>query len=438
MLEQLKNLADRLSGVSHPDKASSWIPGKIPKPSLDTFGGWLEGRFTKLVTGESDSLTLPPEDAVKQDGGHGVSGPFTHYNTISSANNSARSSPAPPFVTPAYALPPTGSAMSNKTSYSYGSVPDLVKRNQSPGPIASAMPAPPSIPSIQAQLGNHNNGSIAYTNEYGPGPDLQTTKRSVNLDTGDETNVQEVAWWGSSVDGGHQNHGRTPVAKFEKVEGMHGGMDNEGFFSPMTSQSFVIGSKVSGTPVSRPEQAGSYVEDNEEDDLGLGNSSRKEKETLKGESSGENDKPRAVPLETNKSGMFVYLFFLVYDSFDIVKDAPASNSGWFSRWWGRKENTSGGPVKANLGEESSFYYDKELKRWVNKKVRFFLPLFQAIVMTCWICRQKGKHRRRHLHLRHLPEHKRHHQGDQSDMRVVHRLYLLRHHPRHHRRHQQHR
>ena len=316
MLEQLKNLADRLSGVSHPDKASSWIPGKIPKPSLDTLGGWLEGRFTKLVTGESDSLALPQEDAVKQDDGHGLSGPFTHYNTISSANNSARSSPAPPFVTPAYALPPTGSAMSNKTSYSYGSVPDLVKRNQSPGPTASVtqqgMPASvtlPSVPSVQTQLENHHNGSIAYTNEYGSGSDLQTPKRSANPDTGDETNVQEVAWWGSSVNGGHRNNGRTPVAKFEKVEGMHGGMDNEGFFSPMTSQSFVVGSKSSGTPVSRPEQAASYVEENEEDDLGLGNSSRKEKETVKGESSGEKDKPRAVPVETNKSGMFVYLFF---------------------------------------------------------------------------------------------------------------------------------
>jgi len=319
MLEQLKNLADRLSGVSHSsDKASSWIPGKIPKPSLDTLGEWLEGRFTKLVTGESDSLALPQEDGVKQDGGNGLSGPFTHYNTISSATNSARSSPAPPFVTPAYALPSTGSAMSNKTSYSYGSVTDLVKRNQSPGPTASvtqqAMPASvalPSTPLVQTQLGNHNNGGYAYTNEYGPGPDLQTPKRSVNSDTEEEKNMQEVAWWGSSVDGGHQSNGKTPVAKFEKVEGMHGGMDNEGFFSPMTNQSFVVGSKSGGTPVSRPEQAASYVEENEEDDLGLGNSSRKEKETVKGESNGEKDKdkPRAVPVETNKSGMFVCLCF---------------------------------------------------------------------------------------------------------------------------------
>ena len=47
-------------------------------------------------------------------------------------------------------------------------------------------------------------------------------------------------------------------------------------------------------------------------------------------------------------------------------------SGWLSRWW-KGGNTSGdgttkGPVKVNLGEENSFYYDKDLKRWVNKKV----------------------------------------------------------------------
>ena len=46
------------------------------------------------------------------------------------------------------------------------------------------------------------------------------------------------------------------------------------------------------------------------------------------------------------------------------------SSSWFSRWW-NKEGPSG-PVKATLGEESSFVYDKELKRWVNKKVRLRL------------------------------------------------------------------
>ncbi|KAJ5638436.1 hypothetical protein N7528_000826 [Penicillium herquei] len=44
--------------------------------------------------------------------------------------------------------------------------------------------------------------------------------------------------------------------------------------------------------------------------------------------------------------------------------------GWFGGWFGGKkeaDNVGGGPIKAKLGEESSFYYDNDLKKWVNKK-----------------------------------------------------------------------
>ncbi|KAI5284084.1 vesicle coat component [Ascosphaera aggregata] len=57
------------------------------------------------------------------------------------------------------------------------------------------------------------------------------------------------------------------------------------------------------------------------------------------------------------------------------KNAQQSSSqqkrGWFSGWFGgstKKESTSPATVtRAKLGEENSFYYDKDLKRWVNRK-----------------------------------------------------------------------
>ncbi|KAL4872088.1 Sec23-binding domain of Sec16-domain-containing protein [Aspergillus spectabilis] len=56
---------------------------------------------------------------------------------------------------------------------------------------------------------------------------------------------------------------------------------------------------------------------------------------------------------------------------DAKKAAPAKSGWWFSGWMkgGNKEeaNIAGKPIRAKLGEESSFYYDKELKKWVNKK-----------------------------------------------------------------------
>ena len=63
----------------------------------------------------------------------------------------------------------------------------------------------------------------------------------------------------------------------------------------------------------------------------------------------------------------------------IAEVKQTASSGWLSRLWKRADSTSPAPVKANLGEESSFYYDKELKRWVNKNVseRFGLPIGSA-------------------------------------------------------------
>lgn len=54
-----------------------------------------------------------------------------------------------------------------------------------------------------------------------------------------------------------------------------------------------------------------------------------------------------------------------------IKPAAASGS-WISRWW-KKGDAAPGPIKASLGEETTFYFDPELKRWVNKKVCCLAP-----------------------------------------------------------------
>lgn len=51
-----------------------------------------------------------------------------------------------------------------------------------------------------------------------------------------------------------------------------------------------------------------------------------------------------------------------------AKPNVSSSTSWLGRWFSRPPSTNPGPIKAKLGEETSFYYDKELKRWVNKKV----------------------------------------------------------------------
>lgn len=52
------------------------------------------------------------------------------------------------------------------------------------------------------------------------------------------------------------------------------------------------------------------------------------------------------------------------------KEAAAQKKGWFGGWFKKDPNQAQqgpGPIKAKLGEENSFVYDPELKKWVNKK-----------------------------------------------------------------------
>ncbi|KAL4402330.1 COPII vesicle coating protein [Malassezia pachydermatis] len=93
-----------------------------------------------------------------------------------------------------------------------------------------------------------------------------------------------------------------------------------------------------------------------EDDLGLGNSSSRPNKT---------ESPEPISSATENSQP---------DEKNAKAADKASGGSWFGRLLGSRSNSASKEnekeskaVKAHLGEETSFYYDKELKRWVNKK-----------------------------------------------------------------------
>jgi len=52
---------------------------------------------------------------------------------------------------------------------------------------------------------------------------------------------------------------------------------------------------------------------------------------------------------------------------DKAEKEAAAKKGWFGGWFGKKEGDAPAAVRAKLGEQSSFYFDKDLNKWVNKK-----------------------------------------------------------------------
>ena len=102
--------------------------------------------------------------------------------------------------------------------------------------------------------------------------------------------------------------------------------------------------------------------DDDEDDLGFGNSKKKpakeEPDSKEENKTTREEKPNEMTSEDKK-------------------EQQEKGSGWgiFSLFGGKsKEKESSDEkkaVKANLGEQSSFYYDEKEKRWVNKLVSWY-------------------------------------------------------------------
>ncbi|KAM6500508.1 Sec23-binding domain of Sec16 domain containing protein [Amanita muscaria] len=340
LLDQLRGLADRIGGISHVDKSSSWMGSKIGKPSLDSIGGWLEGRFTKLVTGEADSSAEAQERTSLEE--RMFSGPFS---TISSATPSARSSPQPTPAT--VSLTRTDSAMPFSSQNPYNPVDraasamDHYKPKVASAPrVVSAGPAITSFSQSQSRLygGQDRNSS-----------DLGTDSSTYKMTNGDGQEAH--TWWGGSGSYNYNDSAsaKTPTAtSFMRIDESAVRTTPDGFISLMDAPTF------SATAVHDSPRPPTLPEEDDDEDLGLGNTKYKEKTaTENGTPTGSAPSEPQKPAESEKNAK--------------PPDTSGSSSGsWLSRLW-KREAAAPGPVKASLGDESSFYYDKDLKRWVNKK-----------------------------------------------------------------------
>ena len=73
--------------------------------------------------------------------------------------------------------------------------------------------------------------------------------------------------------------------------------------------------------------------------------------------------------------------------------SSTTGGSFFTRWF-KRDGSTPGPVKASLGEETSFYYDKDLKKWVNKKVTSLVCCPDLVSFFCRLDPTKLLHQRR--------------------------------------------
>ncbi|KAF5365767.1 hypothetical protein D9758_003329 [Tetrapyrgos nigripes] len=348
LLEQIRGLADRIVGVTHVDKSGSWMGNKLGKPSLDSIGGWLEGRFTKFVTGDLDSPGMKDENAQAED--RGFVGTFSQYSSISSTTTSTSPSPQSSVTNlNIYAPPPphSGTSMPNRSALGVAlpsdrasSAMDYSRPKASLHPrVASASAATTTFAQSQSfgQAASHyspyspmGNGSSELLT---PRPALEST----------EEEGQEVTWWGSSS-------AVTPTAtSFVRLNEASTPVSTDGFISLMDDSNFTVASSSRTSHTSRRND----LQDDMDEDLGFGNAKPRSKaadeDRANNDAKPEAATPAKAPVRPDAK----------------PTDNPAGSGSWLSRLW--KRDSTPAPVKANLGEEVSFYYDKDLKRWVNKQ-----------------------------------------------------------------------
>ncbi|KAF8559595.1 hypothetical protein OG21DRAFT_1480351 [Imleria badia] len=381
LVEGLKQLADRLLGSPHIDKSTSWIGGKVNKPSLDSIGNWLEVRLTKFIAGEGNETSPSASEVSKAQ----FAGPFSSYSSISSATTSASPSP-PPTVVNSHIMsatqPPrrSGSAMALPSTTMHIPVDRASSAMEYYRPTRHASPAPPKTAPLHSTgyqyspYATQASGlSLAngYATAYGSEPSSRKTSLEMTAEEGSE--IQNVlqdeqdqheedqrqpaivdgnqetqdsgSWWSSLS---NTDSAPTPtVATFHRVESVR--QLGEGFVSLMDDPPLSVTPNVTTSSLQQVESRF-----DEEVDLGFGNSWHKRAQDAPAKVTEDN--PPSEPVE------------------DIAKadekrgpQPPAAGSAgsWLSRLW--KRSDAPGPIKASLGEETSFYYDKELKRWVNKK-----------------------------------------------------------------------
>lgn len=322
-VDQLGGLSDRLVGAPDLDKSGSWIGSKMNKPSLDGIGGWLEGRLTKFIAGDGDASPVPSQESARGN----EPGVFSHYSTISSATTSASPSPQPTQIN-GHTLPGapprrSGSAMasySNASAYvpidrassamEY-SRPDTNKSTSSPrvasaGPATTTFAQTPSFGQVIKGYGAMNG----HTSHYGNA----TVSSKTSLDTTNEETSpeQESPWWGTSYP--ENSSAPTPTAAaFVQVDDAAVPASSTGFISLMDDHQFATPSP----PVSR-EPSSSYTEEEDEEDLGFGNSKKRaqEKEEVS-ETSNEPEKS-AAPERPGKCTRFIAVAYSYLISFQML------------------------------------------------------------------------------------------------------------------------
>lgn len=361
-IASLDDLSKRLS-QSPKDGSSSWIS----KPSMDKVGSSLLSKFNSFIAGDA-------EDAATSSQGGGEVGPFAKIAggsqgpTPSQSNSDlyaayagfgapAQSAVGNSKYAPSNAYAPRTSSEQHRSRYEPGGRPSLdsvdgtgmrtVSEGYSPStpglgpysPTQSQLSPPRGLAKAQSYSplrAEHNMSQPSYGSPYMPTPPVgesASTPGQNFLQPG--ASFDEPA---SAADGQSYSGYEPPSSTFEPPSYQPYNPDDDDEREDQQKQAL--------------SKKKSFMDmDDDDDDLAKRASALKI-------SGGKSEADRKADEAFRKAAEA---------DAQRDKESGGKKGGWFGGWFKKDAAAGPGPIKAKLGEENSFVYDPELKKWVNKK-----------------------------------------------------------------------
>ncbi|KAL9090929.1 MAG: hypothetical protein Q9165_005137 [Trypethelium subeluteriae] len=393
LISQLDDLSKRVS-QSPKDASSSWIS----KPSMDKMSGTMWSKFQNFVSGDDSDAASTRSGG----GGEAEVGPFSKiagdtpvvsrsasstdlYGSYGSApalqpvgGANSRYAPANHYAPGGKAVPDQGSFQrQNSTGLQY-SRPSLESSRSFDPLMPASHTTSPEMMRPNAGGNEPRPRSTPYVPQtaYSPQPMAPNDSQSLSPPASSAMNIQ-YAPWGSSQPTLSSSPGTNDGAQFSQSLPSLGGSLNSAY-QPSIQEPYDPSSN-SYEPPTAPYEPSSYqpyepstTYQNEDMDTTQAEQPLPKKKSFMDDDNDDELMRRAAslkPSQPTQSSREPDDAVRKAAEADAARDAEAkAKKGWFTGWFNKKDqNTPPGPVRAKLGDENSFVYDPELKRWVDKK-----------------------------------------------------------------------
>ena len=411
LLGALENIVDRLRQAPQ-DVSGSWIS----KPSIDKVSGSLWAKFNQYVAGDdSDAVSTGSGKIRDAQAGSADAGPFAGvtekspdisrtpssgdlYASYVPAVGMSASGPMPKLTnsryapggtyTPRYSLEQSGRSLQDvqrpsthellrplppqlqyqsRPTSSAGSYDETIK----PLPLSSSY-----VPQTDSYL--HTPSSQSEEIVAAPRHDPQTTLyqqeayQPANVPTYQSDQEQYRSDPNSETSNGYQSLSSPDVTLSSGYEPLSYNVPTTSSYDPPSySPESLVPAQ---SPAELTQQKRSFMDDDDDGSEARAATLRKAEKARKDYEAEEAFRKAAeADGDFHRNNLAKHSANMMTALKDTVPKLNSKKSGWFGGWLGSKKEgdapmgTPNAPIKAKLGEQSSFYYDAEKKRWIDKK-----------------------------------------------------------------------